>query len=405
MHQYVRTFLKLAAGGAVVLGLAGCQSTSARHKQAVVDATRRWQQTRSAVVISMAQQSFNRGDLDQTESTLLEAVRLDPENAQLHLLAGRVALERGQLERSHGRLQKAIDLDDQAVDALYYQGIVLERWQRYEPALARYRQAYARQADNITFLLAVAEMLVATDQVDQAIALLSSKVVYFDQSAAVRVALAQLHTLRGDHARAASLLLEAQLLDPENTAIAEELARVQLSGGRITDAIGTLERLCAETPLESGPDRWRLLASAYCRAGNVRGARAIYRRLRDQAPQDVDNWIRLGELAWLDQDQRAALAAGHRAIGLAPQRHEVYMLAGMVLYQQGRAAEALRMLTRAAELAPDNADLEALRGLALEKSGQAQAAPEGHDQAVRGQPGDARAKRLVSTAAADQERR
>ena len=395
MSRLLGTMLKLAVGGAVVLGMAGCQAPSAGHTKAVNAASQRWKDARSALVIKIAQQAFDRGDLDRAESTLLEAVAIDPENANLHLLAGRLALERGQLERSHGRLQRAIELDEQLSQARYFQGVVLQRWQRYSAALNRYREAYALQADNIAYLLAVGEMLVATDQADQAIELLTSKLVYFDQSAAIRVALGQLYGLDQDHDRAAELLREALLLDPTSTAIAEELAAAESAAGQTAAAIETLEYLCANVTVESRPDLWRLLAGSYRQAHRLGDARAIYEQLRDSAPLEADNWIKLGELAWLEENTATALRSAKRAIALAPHRHEGYLLAGMVWQKRGRADEALRMFDRAAELAPDNADPLILRGITLQRDGQPDEAAKAYAQALQRQPTDDRARSLL----------
>jgi len=396
MRKLLRNLLKLAVGGAVVLGIAGCNGPSAMHAKAVAAANERWQNVHSSVIIQAAQQYFDTGDLDQAERTLLEVVAADPDNARLHLLAGRIALERGQLERSHGRLQRAIELDPRLAEACYYQGIVLQRWQRFDAALDRYRKAYGLRADSVAYLLAVSEVLVALDRSDEAIELLSDKLVYFDQNAAIRAALGQLSVMRKDYGRAASMFRQAMLLEPDNQTIAEELAMAQLASGQSTDAINTLEPLCLTLPVDQRPDLWCALANAYRQANRLDKARDVARELRDAAPRDVESWIRLGELAWLDQDLSAASIAARRAITIAPRRYEGYMLVGMVLQSSKATAEALAMFDRAAELAPQSAEPVILRGLALQQAGKPGAAAKAYEQALRRQPGDDRARSLLS---------
>ena len=401
MKKLFRNLLKLTIGGAVVLGIAGCNGPSAMHSKAVAAANQRWQSIHSSVIIQAAQQYFDTGDLDQAETTLLEAVAADPDNAHLHLLAGRIALERGQLERSHGRLQRAIELDPQLAEARYYQGFVLQRWQRFDAAVDRYRQAYKLRADSVAYLLAVSEMLVALDRSDEAIALLSDKLIYFDQNAAIRVALGQLHMMRKDHALAVSMFRHAMLLKPDDTAIAEELAMAQLASGQTTDAIDTLEALCQRLTASQRPDLWRALAAAYRQADDPRKARAVARKLRDEAPNDIESWIRLGQLAWMDQDLDAAAIAAQRAITIAPERYEGYMLVGMVLQSRKATADALAMFDRAAALAPQSAEPVILRGVALQQAGEPGEAAKAYEQALRRQPGDDRAKRLLSAVQRD----
>ncbi len=396
MNRFIRKLLKFVIGGAVVLGIAGCSSTSTTHSKAVDAANQRWSNVRSAVIIKSAQQYFDAGDLDQAERTLLGAVDVDPDNPRLHLLAGRVALERGQLERSHGRLQRAIDLAPKLAEARYYQGIVLQRWQRHEASLDRYRQAYDLRADSVAYLLAVAEMLVALDRTDEAITLLCGKLIYFDQNTSVRIALGQLHVLRKDHASAVAVFREALLLDPDDHTIADELALAQLASGQADDALDTLEALCRRVQIQDRPDLWRTLASAYRQANRLGQARAVARELRDAAPDDAENWLLAGELAWLGQDMTAALAAAQQAIGVAPRRYEGYMLAGMVWQKRKNTEKAMAMFDRAAALSPKSAEPEILRGISLQQAGRDAEAAEAYGRALRRRPGDDRVKGLLS---------
>ena len=401
MRKLFRNLLRMAIGGAVVLGIAGCSGSSTMHAKAVAAANHRWQSMHSSVIIQAAQQYFDTGDLDQAETTLLEAVSNDPNNAHLHLLAGRIALERGQLERSHGRLQRAAQLDPKLAEAHYYQGVVLQRWQRFDAALGQYREAYELRADSVSYLLAVSEMLMALDRSDEAVALLSDKLIYFDQNAAIRVALGQLRIMRQDYAGAAAILRQAMLLKPNDTAIAEELAAAQLASGQTADAIDTLEMLCQELTVDQRPDLWLALVGAYRQTNEPRKARAVARKLRDEAPNDVDSWIRLGQLAWLDQDLDAASIAAQRAITIAPERYEGYMLVGMVLQSRNATADALAMFDRAAALAPQSAEPVILRGLALQQTGEPGEAAKAYEQALQRQPGDDRVKRLLAAVQGD----
>ena len=402
MGRYLSTVLKLAIGGAVVFGAAGCSAPSAAHTEAVTAANQRWSDIRMAVNVKAAQQYFDAGDLGQAEATLLEGFSVNPNDARLHLLAGRVALERGQLERAHGRLQRAIELDAKLAEARYCQGIVLQRWQRHEAALDRYRQAYELRADNAAYLLAVGETLVELDRVDEAVELLSGKLVYFERNAVICLALGQLHVMRKEPEQATALFRQAMLLRPDDDAIAEELATALAACGRFDEAVDTLEPLCEKLTVHQRPGLWATLADALRQGGRVTEARAVARRLCDAGPEDADNWTRLGELAWLDQDPDSALAAARRAIAAEPERYEGHMLAGMVWQGRGRTAEALAMFDRAAELAPRSAEPLILRGITLQQAGKLSAAAEAYEQALRRQPGDDRASNLLAAVTADQ---
>jgi tetratricopeptide (TPR) repeat protein len=308
-----------------------------------------------------------------------------------------VALEHGQLERGYKRLATAIELNEKHPAAHYYQGIILQRWQRYDEALAAYQKSYELQTDNPAYLLAISEMLVATDKMDEAIALLESKVTYFDQNAGIRAGLGDLMIAQRQYAKAADYYHQAALLRPDDMGIVEDLAAAQLEAGQTADAIRNLEKLTSDEKRAERRDLQRLLAKAYEDAGRMGDARDVYVKLTRTDPGDVEAWLQLGQIAWSQNDISGALLAANRATALAPKRHEGYLLTGMVWQKRGRTDEAVRNFDRAAELAPTVSEPVILRGIALQQAGKTAAAAEAYAEALRRQPNDARAQSLLAS--------
>jgi tetratricopeptide (TPR) repeat protein len=378
--------------------ISGCgQKIESGHKKAVNAANTRWKSMRSGMMLQMAQQQFDTGDLDQAEKTLAEAIAIDAENARLHTLAGRVALERGQLERAYKRLELASSLDPKLAEVHYFRGIVLQRWSRYEDSLAAYEKATELQEDNVGFLLAVAEMLVALDRQDDAIARLEAKVATFDQNAGIRTALGQLYSMQGKKDQALAMFHQAALLRPDDVEVAEEYAQACLACGQTADAIRIYEKLVDQADKDARSDLKRSLAGAYVAADRLSDAKQVYIELTRENPQDVDTWIRLGELAWRQNDTSGALVAANRVMAVAPRRPEGYIMAGMVWQQRQRVDEALRLFDRAAVLAPESAEPVILRGLTLQRAGKQEAAAAAYQEALRRQPDDSRARSLLAS--------
>ncbi len=395
-NHLFRQALKLALASTVVLGMTACHRKMESHEQAKNAATNRWLSTRSGLFLQSAQRQFDTGDLTQCERTLAEAMAMDPANARLHNLAGRVALERGQLERAYHRFHAANELDADFPDAYFFKGVVLQRWQRYDQALVAYEKAYELEADNVAYLLSIAEMHVAMDNIDAAQALLQSRVVYFDQNAGIRVALAQLFSMQRHHQQAARYLHEALLLAPDDLKIAEELALTLIAANDYERAITQLTRLCAEPKLRDRTDLQHALASSYMQTGKLNDARKVYLQITRQNAQDAEAWARLGELAFAENDLSGALHAANRAIALAPDRHQGYLVAGMVWQKRGGTEQALRMFDAAAKAAPDQALPQILRGLTFEQAGRRDDAIQAYTQALRVAPDDTRAQRLLA---------
>lgn len=384
--------------GLIALGVAGCSGARSKgHEVAVNAANERWQTLRSNTMLKLAQQQFDTGDLDQSEKTLVEAINADPKNARLYVLAGRIALERSQLERAFQRLATASTLDPKLSDAPYYQGIVLQRWQRYEEALACYEQSEKAQSDNPAFILAISEMLVMLDRMDEATARLKEKVGYFDQNAGIRVALAQLAMMKKNPAEAAEYLKQASRLQPDQQQIVENLAVAQLAANQVNEAIETLSKLCADPKNANRRDLSKSLAKAYVHAGRNDEAKRTFVSLTRSDATDVESWIELSELAWSEGDLGGALMAANRVINLAPRRQEGYVIAGLVWQKRGKIDEALRLFGRAAEVAPKDAEPELLRGMALQNAGRPADAAQAYAEALRRAPDDPRARELLAT--------
>lgn len=383
----------------LVLGLAGCSS----HKTRVKAAEAHWKQMRSTLMMQMAQQQFDAGDLDQAEKTLTEATKIDQRNAEIYTLAGRVAMERGQLERAYHRFKTAIEINPAFASAHYYQGIILQRWARFESAYESYKQAYDSQQDNAAYLLAMSEMLVVMDRSDEAMKILSEKMGYFDMNVGIRLAVGQLYMMHGEHRKAVDSFRQASLIRPEDLQVQEELALALLAAGQSAEAAQRLELLCREHSLSGRADLKRALADSYLAGGRINDAKSVYIQLTRTNPLDVDAWIRIGELSLAQNDLKESLLAANRVQKLAPHRHEGYLLAGIVWSKQGDVTQAVALLDQAAALAPTESIPVILRGITFEQAGQLDAAAQSYAEALRRKPDDARAQQLLAKIATEAE--
>lgn len=398
MPRQAKRLLTLAASAGLILLTTACSgplpTKGAAHKDAVDKADARWKTMRSNMMLQMATQQFATGDLDQAEKTINEALEIDKKNDRLYTLGGRVCIERGQLERAYHMLGIAIETNAKSSDGQYYQGLVLQRWQQYEGALVRYRQAYVLEPDNVAYLLAVTEMLVSIDHIEEARELLEEKQAYFDQNAGVRGALGQVYLLKGQPEKAIECFKQASVLRPDDAQTQEQLGQAQAAAGKHIDAIATLEKLTARAEYANRRDVQMTLASSLLAAGRTADAKSLLVKLTRSNPSEVEGWIKLGQLCWSMEDTSGTLTAASRVIALSPRRHEGYLLSGLVWQKRGELDKALPFFDQAATAAPDNALPLVLRGLALEKAGRPAAALESYNQALQRKPEDDRVKKL-----------
>src|SRR5207248_1840685 len=151
----------------LLAAMIGCASS---HKPTQKElATRQWNAARAGVLAGLAKDQFDNGNFDKCRVTLDEALRLNPDNASLHILSAKVGVEKGQLELAERELKQARTLDPKSAEAEYLSGVVCQRWQQPAAACEFYSHAMEKCPSELSYVLAKAEMLVAMDRTDEAL--------------------------------------------------------------------------------------------------------------------------------------------------------------------------------------------------------------------------------------------
>lgn len=393
-HHHLGSTTRLLAAVLLAGTLFGCQGNNQREEW-VEDADNRWLNLRSTMMLNMAQQQFETGDLELAEQTVHDAMEIDPSNASLHVLGGRIAMENGELERSYHDFSRAQELDEENAESHYYQGLVLQRWQRYEAAAEAYERAYELRPDRVGYLLAVSEMKVELEDLDAALSMLHDRLDYFEQNASIRAQLGYIYNLQGHTDRAVGYLEEAALMVPEDQKLRGELGLTQFAAGDHEGAIETLEALLDAPDAPDRRDLRRTLARAYVQTQRHQRARQTYLELARSPQGEASDWVEVAQLAWRAGDLSATLQAAHQVIERAPQRYEGYQLAGMVWHERRRLEDALEMFDRAAELDQSRTEPLIMRGMALQRAGRSAEARTAYETALERDPQDRRAQRLL----------
>lgn len=390
---------------ALLAGLTGCNNTTSNHEKWVKEAETGWNAVKSKIAIQMAEDQFNAGQLGLAQKTIEEAMAKDMENPQLWMMGGRIALEKSELETAYRRLGKAIEHGEERENysgkdkakPYYFQGIIDQRWQRYDSAKEKYTLAYDRDPENVAYFLAKVEMMVQLDQLTEATAELEGKTTYFDQNATVRALLGHVYRRQANHEKAAVWFKQASMLAPEDMKLKEEVARSQMAVERYDEAARGLNELIGTSYGAKRTDLHRLLAESYAKAGKLHEAKDQYNTLTGLDRTSVHDWSKLGELSYRLGDEGTALQAANRLINLAPDDHRGYLLAGMVWNKRDRLDRALSMFDRAAELAPNDTTPLILRGIALQKNDRPAAAADAYKQALSIDPQNKRARHLLTS--------
>lgn len=398
----VKCIMAVALVGGVVTALAGCATPS--HQEAKNAAMDRWQSARTGISYGQALQQFEVGDLEKAARTIGGALEAMPENGRYRVLAARIAMEQSKLERAFRHLEVAVDAEPKHAPAHYYKGVVLQRWQQYEEALSAYERAHELDPENVSGLLAVAEMLVALGRSDAAIDRLNEKLVYFEHNAAIRLTLGRILLKEGQPERAIKMFRDAQVLAPDQPAALEQLAMAEYAAGRFGDAAQHLRQLLSMEEMADRRDLKMALADCHVRTGRPVDARRLYLDLVESDEDSVEAWVALGEVAYVLGDQRQLQRAGRKVVTLAPSRPEGHLLRGLAAERGASFVEAVQRFGEAADRAPEQATPWMMQGVALERLGRLDEARRAYERAERLSPDDPRVAELLA-GLTDHERR
>lgn len=394
MNAMKRKLMKISLVAVVVIAAAGCSQPQHANRR---DALNRWTAARGSVIYGLALQQFEVGDLDKAEKTCTQGLQTDPNNAMFFELAGRIALERGHLERAFHMFEQSIALGPGRSEPHYMLGVLLQRWQRPEQALEAYETAYKFAPDQVNALLAISEMLVELGRENEAVNRLEEKLVYFENNAAIRVALGRIYLMQRDFDDAVDVMTEASLLAPEDGTVLEQLAMAEFAAEHYASATRHLEQILDRKELGERIDLKLALGDCYVATDDLVPARRMFLEITAADPTNVNAWIKFGQVAWMVGDlQRARHAAG-RVVSLDPQRYEGYLLQGILHRRAGDHDQALSRFERASRLAPDSAAPLILKGLTFEQLGESAAAGRAYQSALKIDPDDARARQLLAS--------
>ncbi len=380
--------------GLTVVLLTGCSSPA--KKDVKQEVTQQWKDARAGVQFAMAKQQYEAGSLPAARKSIDSAIALSPNNLSSLLLSARVHIEQGELAEAETDLNRASILNDTVGEIDYLHGVVAQRWQRNDAALAHYHLAATKAPTELAYVLAEGETLVSLGRTDEALTLLQNKVVYFEHSAAIRDAVGQLLVQAGRHAEAIDMLRRGAALAPDEWIVREHLALALYYGSEYREAADVLNRLLIQKQYLDRADLHTALGECYLQLNRPREARASFDRATQLEPSSATLWVRLGKSAVAVDDLRRADLSIRKALSLDPTLAEAHLLSGYVKLKQNRLADAIESFNQASAL--DRRDTVALCmiGYVLEKLDRPAQAIEYYSKALQLRPADDLATRLLA---------
>jgi len=381
---------------AIFIALAGCNSNQSNSLAQKEHAKKQWNGARAGVLAGLAKDQYENGTFDKARASIDDAIKLYPENPQFHILSARIAIEEGRLEAADKSLAYARQLDPRNAEADYLSGVVCQRWQKLDQAAEFYRAATEKQPQELAYLLAQAEMLVGLNRSDEGLALLQSKVIYFEHSPIIRDAVGQLLMQKGQYSQAVDMFRQASVLATEDMSIRERLAMAYMRTKQYNDAVDTLQRIVKNEEYSKRGDLFLALGEAQAQLRRTREARNSFNTATQLSPNEPGAWLGLGKVALELNDIKRAELSLRRAISIDPSNSEAHLLTGYVRLKQDKLDEALAAFKKASALDTTDPVSICMIGLVLEKKGNSGEALKQYARALKIKPGDELATRLMA---------
>jgi Flp pilus assembly protein TadD len=391
----IRRWIAVAAAGAVLFGVVGCAGTKTKTQRA--EATEQWNAARASVMFGLARDQYQSGNYDKCRQTLAEAMRLQPTNAKLHVLAGKLAIEQGQLESAERSLAKARELDPKDAEADYLSGAVCQRWQKAQAAFEFYSAASTKAPNELPYVLAKAEMLVVMDRSNEALALLSDKVLFFEHSAVIRDAAGQLLLQQKRYPEAVEMLRQASILATDDQSIREHLTMAMFYNKQYREACEQFARLMKDPKNQLRPEMYLAQGECLMQLHKPAEARGCFESAAQLSPSNGQAMTSLAKAALELNDLRRADLALRKAVALDPQSSEVQLLVGYLRVRENKMSDALTAFKRASELDRTDTTSLCMIGYVMEKTGHANQAMQYYSQALKMKPNDEMAKQMMAT--------
>ncbi len=380
----------------LAVAVAGCQSPKPAGPQAA--AKQQWNDTRAGVLAVLAQDQYRNGSFEKCSATLDEALRLSPQNPELHLLAARLAIEQGNLESAQARLDRARQLAPANPQPDYLSGVILQRWQQPAAALAAYAAAAAKDPAEVSYVLAQGEMLVALGRAGEAVTLLTGRSTTFDHSAVLQDAIGQLLVRQHRPAEAAEAERRATLLAGDDPLVREHFGLALFDAGQFAEAADVLGRLVRDDAHSKRADLFAAVGESRRQLGQLPPALVALQTAADLSPDVAAYWRAAGRVAVQLDDLPRAERAARRAVAIDPADGESQCLLGYVRLRQDQLEPALAAFTAAAAADPGDTTGLCMEGFVLGRLGRRAEARPVLERALRIKPDDSLAAKLVAGA-------
>lgn len=327
--------------GMMVISIGCSESAYTEKKQAM---TAEWDKATAAAKIPVIEDMIEQGQISQAKKTVQQCVRADPELPQVYVLAGRIHLIEKHLDKAYEAFSRALELDPEIDEAWHLLGSLAVLKRDYPEALEYFKRALALDAFRTEYILSASDVLIETDQIEQARELLETGLANNTRDVDLHVALARLVQVQGQTEEAINIYETCESLNGPLPEIVEPCGYAYMTDRQWSKAADKFQALLKS--VKDSPERYhmtmRSLAMCLYNAGQYENALSWYDKLSVIFRDDADIWVRMGYAALGSNDPKRAAYCGSKSLKCDASSAQGYALLGSAQYLQGQYEESLR---------------------------------------------------------------
>jgi tetratricopeptide (TPR) repeat protein len=377
---------------AVLVVAGGCGGEYKTEKQAVKD---QWDLSRAMVLHSVAAEQLRVGQLDTAHSKTLETLNLAPEFYPAHVLLAKIFIEQGKFADAATVLGTVCEKLPQSAEPAYLLGVAQEKMRQHEAALDSYRRAYTLDNNRLDAVNAAAVVLLLTDRVDEAKALVDGSLDRAGTVPDLYETAGRIAMIQHNYAAAARYFQDAHDVDFNNLRYRELLGEAQFLAADYPHAIETFTHLLAIKDYTASAITYRLLGDSYMALNRHVDARNAYAKATDVNPNSAGAWANLAQASLMLGDNERATRSARAALSIEHDHADATLVLGYVMFRTGKHTEAVNLLTRAARQHDQNAQLFLVLGRSRQALGHTEHAKECYRKALSIEPGNPLARELL----------
>ncbi len=366
MRYYHAGVLCLTVMGLV--GAAGCRIMTPTETK--TQAQDRWNHIRADFKMQLARQHYDAKLFHDAQVVATEALAFDPTLTPAYVLLAKTYLELGKPVSARRAIEAARQAQLDSPGLTYMQGVVTETRGHTDMAAAFYAHACEAAPDNVDYMIAYAESLVALGRPDTALQHLDASIGRYDDNGSALLLSAHIASLIGDVDGAIRRYRIALDALGESRIASRELGLLLVQSNRYEEAIESLTTVMSQS--SGGVDMTiprHALATAYLRTGRpMKAISWLTPESRGEAKTGRGYRI-LAEAALATNDIPTGVAAAETALRYAPDESGLILLYAAALWRHGDNLAAAQRLRRYLDRHHDDATAHCLLAEVLRSQG------------------------------------